>query len=117
MGISGDQQPPAPYQRDDIDVQMAQRYFEEMLAEGQQRTTTAAASSSFLSNFDRFDGQACSLGKHEPLATFELSVTGDDVDPSPCARACLAVSSCSGFQVLQLRALTYCDLLSTCTED
>jgi len=113
--MSGDQQPSTPYEQDDIDVRMAQQYFEEMLSERQQRTTTT--SSGILSEFDRYDGQTCSLGKHEPLATFELSVTDNDVDPSPCARACLAVSSCSGFQILQLRALTYCDLLSTCTED
>jgi len=101
-------------EREDIDVQMARKYFKQMLDDGQRTTTT---SSSFLSKFDRFDGKACSLGKHEPLASFEVSVAKSNFDPSTCARACLGVSDCTGFQILQFHALTYCDLLSTCTQE
>merc|ERR1711934_782426 len=101
-------------EREDIDVQMARKYFKQMLDDGQRTTTT---SSSFLSKFDRFDGKACSLGKHEPLASFEVSVAKSNFDPSTCARACLGVSDCTGFQILQFHALTYCDLLSTCTRE
>jgi len=98
--------------QDDSDVRMAQKYFEEMLA--QPKTTT---SSGFLSKFDRFDGQTCSLRKTEPLASYHSSTTSTNIDPSLCAGACMAVKGCSGFRIFQFRGLTYCDLMSTCTED
>lgn len=99
-------------EQDDSDVRMAQKYFEEMLA--QPKTTT---SSGFLSKFDRYDEQTCSLRKNEPLSSYHSSATSTNIDPSQCARACLAVKGCSGFRMFQFRGLTYCDLMSTCTED
>ena len=100
-------------EQDDSDVRMAQKYFEEMLAE----PTTTTTSLSFLSKFDRFDGQTCSLRKNEPLASYHSSAMSANIDPSLCARACLAVNDCSGFRIFQFRGLMYCDLMSTCTED
>merc|ERR1712124_12797 len=91
-------------------------FFKEMLEDHQQQQTTTA--STVLGKFDEFAEKACSTpNTNEPLASYQISAGANSGNPEVCAKTCLSVSGCTGFQILQLQEFAYCDLFSTCTND